>query len=66
MITRELEGLNDVWKELNPKFSAAYFKLLHNLAQRVANSSGGILGIKSVASEEAEYLSLSMISDPSK
>jgi len=35
------------------------------IAVEIAESSGGLLGLKSVGDEEAQFLSLSMIKDPS-
>jgi hypothetical protein len=36
------------------------------VAMKIASSSGGWLGIKAVSPEEAKYINLPMIIDPSK
>jgi hypothetical protein len=40
--------------------------MLKSISERIASSSGGLWGIKTVGSEEAQYLHLPMITDPAK
>ena len=42
------------------------YHMLKELAQKIASSSGGLWGMKTVTNEEAKFLQLPMISDPSK
>jgi hypothetical protein len=64
LIVEELQGLNQLWTKLDRAFADAYYKMLKNLASRVASSSGGLWGIKTVTQEEARYVALPMIVDP--
>ncbi len=66
IIMQELSQLNHVWKKMDPRFCAMVYQMLKELAAKIASSSGGILGINTVTDEEAKYLALSMIADPSK
>lgn len=65
MIVEELAGLNDIWRKVDPSFATEFYKTLLSIAESIANSSGGLLGYKSIGSEEARYLKLTMIKDPS-
>jgi hypothetical protein len=60
----ELMGLNDVLPKINAKFASQYYEALLRLAEKVAESSGGVLGINSVGREELKYLRLEMINNP--
>ncbi|MBS1488456.1 MAG: hypothetical protein JST43_12785 [Bacteroidetes bacterium] len=64
-ITQELILLNDLWPKLEGAFAKLYYQSLLDLALNVAQSSGGILGLNSVGSDEAKYIKLPMIKDPS-
>jgi len=65
MISQELEGLNDLLPKLDKTFATEYYKSLKEIALGTAESSGGLLGIKSVGEEEARVVDLPMIKDPS-
>lgn len=64
LIVEELQSLNGLWAKLDQSFAVAYYKMLKNLASRIASSSGGLLGMKRVSSEEARFAALPMIVDP--
>ena len=66
MIVDELKNLTPLWKKVDQEFSIAYYEMLKSISERIASSSGGLWGIKTVATEEAKYLSLPMITDPAK
>jgi hypothetical protein len=66
LLVEELQGLNKIWKKLNPGFASAYYAVLKKLAGKIATSSGGLWGMKSVTPEEARYAALSMLADPAK
>ena len=66
IITEEISRINQLWPKLNPEFSINLYRMLLDLSEKIASSSGGWLGIKSVGSQEARYLKLPMIQDPSK
>lgn len=66
LVIEELSRLNKLWKRLDKNFSIALYEMLKTVAEKVASSSGGLLGIKTVGMEEAQYLELPMIQDPAK
>jgi hypothetical protein len=66
VIVEELSAINALWPKLTRDFSVSFYAMLLDLAAKVASSSGGWLGIKSVGSQEAKYVKLTMINDPSK
>lgn len=66
VLVKELEKLNDLLPLLERIFATNYYLMLKSLAYAIASSSGGVLGIKSIAAEEAKYTGLPMISDPSR
>ena len=65
LIVEELSGLNAVLPKLEKSFAIEFVKSLKEMALGIAQSSGGILGMKSIGSEEARYINLPMIKDPS-
>lgn len=66
VIIEELSRLNMLWQRLDRSFSVPFYEMLLLLAEKVASSSGGLLGMRTVDAEEAKYLSLPMINHPSK
>jgi hypothetical protein len=64
LIVEELSQLNTVFKKTESTFAHEYYGTLLHISDRIANSSGGILGYNSVGSEEAQFVNLSMIKDP--
>jgi hypothetical protein len=64
ILSTELSGLNDVFPKINRSFDKEFYALLKELASEVAESSGGLLGYKSVGDEEARYVGLGMILPP--
>ena len=65
LIVEELVGINQIWRKVDSSFAHEYYKTLLSIAEHIAASSGGVLGYNSIGSEEAHYLKLSMIKDPS-
>lgn len=65
LIVSDLEGLNALWKKLPVSFATEFYTILLMLAQEVAASSGGVLGMHSIGSEEARLIKLDMIHNPS-
>jgi len=66
ILIEELGQLNRIWKKLDKAFAGQVYHMLKELAQKIASSSGGLWGMKTVTHEEAKFLQLPMISDPSK
>lgn len=65
LIVEELAALNSVLPKIEKSFAIEFVKSLRELAMGIAQSSGGILGLKSIGSEEAQFVNLPMIKDPS-
>ena len=66
ILIQELSELNPILKKLDRSFSKPFYDMLKELAQKIAGSSGGLWGMMSVDSEEAKYIRLPMLDDPSK
>jgi hypothetical protein len=64
VIIQELAGLSDLWIRVDATFASSFYELLRELAEKIAGSSGGLWGMKSVDSEEAKFLQLPMIKAP--
>ena len=64
MIVEELSRLNSVFPRLDKNFSTQYYQSICDLAMKVAQSSGGLLGMKSIGAAEARYVKLPMINVP--
>lgn len=64
LIVEELSELNQLWSKLDAAFSREFYHTLREIAQQVASSSGGWLGMRSIGAEEARYVTLPMIIDP--
>lgn len=64
LLTQELGMLNSLWSRFPQNFAKGYYDILLMLAQEVAASSGGLLGMKSIGSEEAKLVKLTMIKSP--
>lgn len=66
VIIEELEKLNLVLPKLDAKFAIQFYDSMKDIAKRIANASGGILGYLSVDYEESKLLELKMINNPGK
>lgn len=66
VILDELRKLNMILPKLNKKFSVNFYTHLKDLAKRIAEASGGVLGYMAVGKEESEFVDLNMLKDPSK
>jgi hypothetical protein len=64
LIVNELAELNSLWGKFEKTFAKNFYDSLRDIAEKVASSSGGVLGIKSVGSEEARFISLPMLQKP--
>lgn len=65
VIVDELTRLNAIIPKLNKGFAKDFYGSMKDMAARIASSSGGLLGIKSVGEEEARYVDLPMLKAPS-
>lgn len=66
IITKELKKLNFILPKIDQKFAIKLHASLKDMAKKVAEASGGILGYMSVSYEEAKLMELKMIDDPSE
>jgi len=66
LVVEELSQLNELWGKLDKNFASNFYEMLKDLGQKIATSSGGLWGMKTVGLEEAQYLDLPMITDPAK
>ena len=65
MISAELEELNGILPKLDKKFAQEFYNSIKEIARQTAESSGGLLGIKSIGEEEARLIDLPMLKNPS-
>ena len=61
----ELSKLNSILPKIEKTFAVDFYHSLRYIAKKIAESSGGMLGLKSVGEEEMKFISLPMIKDPS-
>jgi hypothetical protein len=66
IIIEELKKLNVILPKLNLQFAVNFYTHLKDLAKKIAEASGGVLGYMAVGKEESELITLDMIKDPSK
>jgi hypothetical protein len=66
LLVQELSGVSSLLSRIDPEFAKSFYQMLLELAEKIATSSGGWLGIKSIGRQEAVYVKLPMIADPSK
>ena len=65
LIFEELTQLNVILPKVNKVFAVDFYKSLTYIAKKIAESSGGLLGMKTVGDEEIRLINLFMIKDPS-
>jgi len=63
-IVRELTSLNIILPKVDKAFGNEFHVSLKYIAAKIAESSGGLLGIKSVGEDEERYMNLPMIKAP--
>jgi hypothetical protein len=66
LITEELADLNNLWSKIDSAFGVEFYTALKEIAEKIATSSGGLLGYRSVNEKEAQLIKLPMIQSPSK
>ena len=64
IIVEELNKLNTILPKLDRRFAVEFYVSLRDIAKKVAESSGGVLGYMSVGYEESKLMELKMIKDP--
>ena len=63
-IIKELRKLNFIFPKIDKNFTIKLYASLKDLAKKIAEASGGLLGYMSVSYEEAKLGELKMIKDP--
>lgn len=66
LIIEELEKLNGILAKFNNKFAVEFYASIKDIAKKIAEASGGLLGYMAVGYEESKLIGLNMIKDPSK
>ena len=64
IIISELEKVNKIFPKLDPKFSEEFYVSVKDMAKKIAEASGGVLGYMAVGYEESKLIGLNMIKDP--
>ncbi|MFT6881769.1 MAG: hypothetical protein ACI83W_000737 [Marinoscillum sp.] len=64
-ITTELRKLNFIFPKINKSYTISLYASLKELAKKIAEASGGVLGYLSISYEESKLVELQMIKDPS-
>lgn len=64
VIIGELEKVNNIFSKLDPKFSEEFYFSIKDMAKKIAEASGGVLGYMAVGYEESKLIGLNMIKDP--
>jgi hypothetical protein len=64
MIVDDLAKLNSILPRIASEFASQFYNILKKLAQKTATSSGGLLGMNAIDENEARYLELYMIENP--
>ncbi|MBX2893857.1 MAG: hypothetical protein KF763_00330 [Cyclobacteriaceae bacterium] len=63
-ISALLAQLEPVFKKLNQQIAKELYDSLREIATEIAQSSGGVLGMKTIGEEEALLINLPMVKDP--
>lgn len=64
-ISKELRKLNIIFPKVPKNFAVELYASLKDIAKKIAEASGGVLGYLSVSYEEAKLMELTEIKDPS-
>lgn len=64
LVVEELTRINSILPKLEKGFAKEFHFSLRYIAEKIAESSGGLLGIKSIGEEEERYVGLPMIKAP--
>lgn len=66
LIIDELEKLNEILPKLDVHYAIEFYESIKDIAKKIAESSGGVLGYMAIGYEESKLIGLNMIDDPSK
>ncbi len=65
-IIEKLQRVNGILSKLDKNFAIDFYSSIRDMARKVAEASGGVLGYMSIGYEESKLINLDMIKDPSK
>lgn len=63
-IIAEIEKVNTILPKLDQKFAIEFYASIKDMAKKIAEASGGLLGYMAVGYEESKLINLSMIKEP--
>ena len=63
-ITGQLTKVNDILAKLDHTYAIKFYESTKDLAKKIAEASGGILGYMSIGYEESKLINLNMIKKP--
>lgn len=66
MIIEELEKLNELLPKIEKQYAIEFYESVKDIAKKIAEASGGVLGYMAIGYEESKLIGLKMINDPSK
>lgn len=65
-IVSELEKLNGIFTKIDQEFAIEFYNSIKDIAKKIAEASGGVLGYMAVGYEESKFVDLKMIKEPHK
>lgn len=65
LLIKNISRINPIIGKLDHSFAVQLYESLKDLAKRVAQASGGVMGFLSIGYEESKLVELKMIKDPS-
>ena len=65
-IIERLQQVNGILSKLDKNFAIDFYSSVRDMARKIAEASGGVLGYMSIGYEESKLINLDMIKDPSK
>ena len=66
LIIEELERLNNILPKIDKHYAIEFYESIKDIAKKIAEASGGVLGYMAIGYEESKLIDLKMIKDPSK
>ena len=65
-ISDELAKINPILKKIDKNFAIKFYASMQDVAKKIAEASGGVLGLLKVSHSESKLITLPMIKDPSR
>lgn len=64
LIINELMRVNSILPKVDRRFAIEFYESVKDIARKIAEASGGLLGYMAVGYEESKLIGLQMIKDP--